>query len=169
MTLFVVGFENRSSRRNTFSSYHWTVISYHWPRPILTKRKLLTMKRTEKDNQSFADQLEDRLINFAVRIIRLSARLPRTPAGKHVAGQILRSGTSPAPNYGEAQGAESNADFIHKIRVVLKELNETSIWLRIIERSHMLPTSLLVDLIQEKRELCRIFTASLKTFRDFKN
>ena len=112
MTLFVVGFENRSSRRNTFSSYHWTVISYHWPRPILTKRKLLTMKRTEKDNQSFADQLEDRLINFAVRIIRLSARLPRTPAGKHVAGQILRSGTSPAPNYGEARGAESNADFI---------------------------------------------------------
>jgi four helix bundle protein len=127
------------------------------------------MKRTEKDNQSFADQLEDRLINFAVRIIRLSARLPRTPAGKHVAGQILRSGTSPAPNYGEARGAESNADFIHKIRVVLKELNETSIWLRIIERSHMLPTSLLVDLIQENRELCRIFTASLKTFRDVKN
>jgi len=127
------------------------------------------MKRTEKDNQSFADRLEDRLINFAVRIIRLSARLPRTPAGKHVAGQILRSGTSPAPNYGEARGAESNADFIHKIRVVLKELNETSIWLRIIERSQMLPTTLLVDLIQENGELCRIFTSSLKTFREVKN
>lgn len=90
------------------------------------------MKKNEKENQSFADELEDRLINFAVRIIRLSSRLPRTPAGKHVAGQILRSGTSPAPNYGEARGAESSADFIHKIRVVLKELNETSIWLRII-------------------------------------
>ena len=124
------------------------------------------MKKIDKeDNQSFADKLEDRLINFAVRIIRLSARLPRTPAGKHVAGQILRSGTSPAPNYGEARGAESKADFIHKIRVVLKELNETSIWLRIIERSQMLPSILLVDLIQENGDLCRIFTSSLKTVR----
>ena len=104
-------------------------------------------KRYKDDNQSFADELEERLIDFAVRIIRLSARLPRTPAGKHVAGQILRSGTSPAPNYGEARGAESRADFVHKIRIVLKELNETSIWLRIIERSQMLPASKLVDII----------------------
>jgi len=66
------------------------------------------MKKDRKENsQSLADKLEERLIDFAVRIIRLSARLPRTPAGKHVAGQILRSGTSPAPNYGnlEAQKA----------------------------------------------------------------
>jgi len=69
-----------------------------------------------------ANELEERLVNFAVRIIKLSACLPRTPAGKHVAGQILRSGTSPAPNYGEARGAESRADFVHKMRVVLKEL-----------------------------------------------
>lgn len=126
------------------------------------------MKKNEKENQSFADELEDRLINFAVRIIRLSSRLPRTPAGKHVAGQILRSGTSAAPNYGEARGAESSADFIHKIRVVLKELNETSIWLRIIERSQMLPRSLLVDLIRENGELCKIFTSSIKTLRTAK-
>ena len=128
------------------------------------------MKKLKREpNQSFADKLEDRLINFAVRIIKVSARLPRTPAGKHVAGQILRSGTSSAPNYGEARGAESNADFIHKIRVVLKELNETSIWLRIIERSQMLPAILLVDLILENTELCKIFTSSLKTFRTAKN
>jgi len=123
-------------------------------------------KRYKDDNQSFADKLEERLIDFAVRIIRLSARLPRTPAGKHIAGQILRSGTSPAPNYGEARGAESRADFVHKIRIVLKELNETSIWLRIIERSQMLPASLLVDIIQENGDLCRIFASSLKTARD---
>ena len=123
-------------------------------------------KRYKDDNQSFADELEERLIDFAVRIIRLSASLPRTPAGKHVAGQILRSGTSPAPNYGEARGAESRADFVHKIRIVLKELNETSIWLRIIERSQMLPASKLVDIIQENGDLCRIFASSLKTVRD---
>jgi four helix bundle protein len=115
--------------------------------------------------QSRADELEERLIDFAVRIVKLSASLPRTPAGKHIAGQIMRAGTSPAPNYGEARGAESHADFVHKVRIVLKELNETSIWLRIIERSHMLRRGLIIDIIGENKELCRIFTSSLKTAR----
>jgi four helix bundle protein len=77
-----------------------------------------------RNTQSRADELEERLIDFAVRIIRLSASLPRSVAGKHVGSQIMRSGTSPAPNYGEARGAESHADFVHKLRIVLKELNE---------------------------------------------
>lgn len=115
------------------------------------------------NSQSKADELEDRLINFAVRIIKLSANLPKTPAGKHIAGQILRSGTSPAPNYGEARGAESHADFVHKLGIVLKELNETSIWLRIINRSELMKSTLLTDIIEEGNELYRIFTASLKT------
>jgi four helix bundle protein len=110
-------------------------------------------------------QLGGAALNFAVRIIKLSACLPRTAAGKHIGGQILRSGTSPAPNYGEARGAESRADFAHKIRVVLKELNETSIWLRIIERSGMLKADWLIDIVQENGDLCRIFAASLKTAR----
>ena len=110
-----------------------------------------------------ADRLEERLIDFAVRIIKLSASLPRTSAGKHIAGQIMRSGTSPAPNYGEARGAESHADFVHKLRVVLKELNETRIWLRMIERSDMLRKELITDIILENSELCKIFTSSLKT------
>jgi four helix bundle protein len=118
---------------------------------------------TAKKPQSRADELEDRLINFAVRIVKLSASLPKTPAGRHVAGQILRSGTSPAPNYGEARGAESSADFVHKLRIVLKELNETSIWIRVIERSQLLKKELLVEIIQENQELCRILDASLKT------
>ena len=118
-----------------------------------------------KAAQSKADELEERLLNFAVRIIKLSARLPKTPAGKHIAGQILRSGTSPAPNYGEARGGESHADFIHKLSIVLKELNETFIWLRVIERSEMLQANLLTEIIDENRELRRIFTSSLKTAR----
>jgi four helix bundle protein len=120
---------------------------------------------SEDSSQCFADKLEERLINFAVRIIRLAASLPKTPAGRHVAGQILRCGTSPAPNYGEARGAESRADFVHKIRVVLKELNETSVWLRIIQRSELLKGGLLIDIIQENGDLCKIFAASLKTAR----
>jgi|SRR5438309_7784092 len=117
------------------------------------------------ESQARADELEERLIDFAVRIIKLSARLPRNPAGRHIAGQILRSGTSPAPNYGETRGGESPADFVHKLRIVLKELNETSIWLRIIERSELIKRELLVEIINENTELCRIFTASLRTAR----
>ena len=120
---------------------------------------------TAKDPQSRADELEEPLIDFAVRIVRLSARLPKTAAGRHIAAQILRSGTSPAPNYGEARGGESAADFVHKLRIVLKELNETSIWLRVVERSQLLKTELVAGIVKENSELCRIFTASLKTVR----
>ena len=119
--------------------------------------------KVAKDPQSKAIDLEERLIDFAVRIIKLAASLPKTPAGKHIAGQIVRSGTSPGPNYGEARGAESHADFVHKLRIVLKELNETSIWLRVIDRSQLLRKELIADIMGENRELCRIFTSSLKT------
>ena len=115
--------------------------------------------------QSRADELQERLIDFAVRIIRLAAKLPRNAAGKHISGQILRCGTSPAPNYGEARGAESIADFVHKLAVVLKELNETSVWLRIIKRSQLLTSEELNEIMIENGELCRIFTKSLKTSR----
>jgi len=118
---------------------------------------------TKKTPQMRSDELEERLIDFSVRIVKLSASLPKTPPGKHISGQVLRSGTSPAPNYGEARGAESHADFVHKLRIVLKELNETSIWLRVIDRSQLLKSDLIMDIIGENRELCRIFTASLKT------
>ncbi len=120
---------------------------------------------TGRPSQSRADELEERLIDFAVRIIKLASRLPKTPAGKHIAGQILRCGTSPAPNYGEGRGAESTADFIHKLGIVLKELNETCIWLRVIERSGILRRELLSGIIEENRELCKILVASLRTAR----
>jgi four helix bundle protein len=154
---------------------------YHPPKRCFNLKKgILTMARRpsqpsvdqfedrqtdRKSSQTSADELEDRLIDFAVRIIKLAASLPNTPAGRHIAGQILRAGTSPPPNYGEARGAESRADFIHKISIVLKELNETSIWLRIIKRSEMLRTELLTEIMEENGSLCRIFTASLKTMR----
>lgn len=125
-----------------------------------TKRQSAATNR-----QSRANDLEERLINFTVRIINLSIKLPNTSAGKHIALQIMRSGTSPAPNYGEARGAESRADFVHKMRIVVKELNETFIWLRVIGRSGMLREELIKDISHENNELCRIFTASLNTAR----
>src|SRR3970040_2750742 len=78
--------------------------------------------------------LEERLIQFALLIIDIVEMLPNTRAGNHLAGQLIRSGTSPAFNYGEAQAAESKYDFIHKVKVVLKELKETRVCLTIIGR-----------------------------------
>ncbi len=108
--------------------------------------------------------LEDRLIDFSVRIIRLTEALPNTKAGTHVAGQLLRSGTSPAPNYGEAQSAESAADFIHKLKIALKELRESLIWLRIISRANLIKSAtMLTPLMRENDELIAILFASVKT------
>lgn len=111
------------------------------------------------------DNIEERLIDFAVRIIMVCEELPITPAGRHIRGQLLRSGTSPAPNYGEARGAESPNDFVHKLKVVLKELNESRVWLKIIIRAKILSRNLLADLLDECDQLCRIISASIHTTR----
>ncbi|MGH7596133.1 MAG: four helix bundle protein [bacterium] len=109
------------------------------------------------------DDIQDRLINFAVAIIKLSSSLPKTKAGNHIAGQLLRCGTSPAPNYGEARGAESTKDFIHKLGIVLKELNESGIWLEMIKRSEMLKWDDLQPVMQECGELAKIISSSIRT------
>ncbi len=114
---------------------------------------------------SKAAELENRLISFAARIVSLSEKLPLTPQGRHICRQILRSGTATAANYGEARGAESHSDFTHKLGIVLKELNETVIWLELIARSSLLPAAEIVAIVSENRELSRIITASIKTAR----
>ncbi|MBC8181480.1 four helix bundle protein [candidate division KSB1 bacterium] len=103
------------------------------------------------------------MIDFAVAIIHLTSQLPNTVAGKHVSGQLLRSGTSPALNYGEARGAESTKDFIHKLGVLLKELNESEIWLKIIIRSKMLLLESVTPVANECSELCKIIASSIRT------
>ena len=116
----------------------------------------------EKDKRIF--DLEECLIDFAVRIIRTAESLPKTRAGNHIAGQLIRCGTSPAPNYGEAQSAGSRSDFIHKMKVCLKELRETRIWLLMIVKANLIkPTSKLEPLINENNELISIFVTSVKT------
>ncbi|MCP4378315.1 MAG: four helix bundle protein [bacterium] len=110
--------------------------------------------------------LQDRLIDYAVRIIKLSESLPETKAGKHISLQILRSGTSPAANYGEAQSAESGADFVHKMKISLKELRETETWLKIIVKTQMIGSvSLLEPLLKETDELIAILFKSIETAR----
>ena len=113
--------------------------------------------------------LEDRLIDFAVLIIEISESLPNTRAGNHIAGQIVRSGTSPALNYGEAQDAESNQDFIHKIKIVLKELRETFVALKIIIKAKLYKNEDKIKIaLKENDELITIFVATVKTARSKK-
>jgi len=111
--------------------------------------------------------LQDRLVDYAVRIIALSEALPETKAGKHVSSQILRSGTSPAPNYGEAQSAESKADFVHKLKIALKELRETEIWNKIITKAQMIESAAkLAPLLRETDELIAILFTSVETAKE---
>ena len=109
------------------------------------------------------DDIQERLIDFAVATIKLCSELPETSAGRHVAGQLLRCGTSPAPNYGEARGAESKRDFIHQLKIVLKELLESSVWLKIVFRADLLSKSRILPLLNECDELSKIMQSSLKT------
>ena len=114
---------------------------------------------------SKANDLEKRLIGFAAAIVTLSTKLPRTPQGRHICDQMLRSGTATAANYGEARGAESRADFIHKLKIVFKELSETTIWLEVTAQSSLLPVEQVGPILSENRELCRIIGASIRTAR----
>ncbi len=108
--------------------------------------------------------LQDRLIDFAVRVMSVVEALPNNRIGSHVAGQLLRSGTSPAPNYGEAQSAESRKDFVHKMKIALKELRETHVWPLMIQRKPLIePQDKLAPIIGECNELISIFVASVKT------
>ncbi len=119
--------------------------------------------KTKKSKNRKYD-LEERLIDFAIRIINIVEALPNTRAGNHIGGQLVRCGTAPAPNYGEAQSAESRNDFIHKIKIVLKELRETRVWLKIIQRKSLSKSTREIELlIAECDELISIFVTSVKT------
>ena len=116
----------------------------------------------EKEEKKF--DLEDRLITFAVSISKLVEKIPSGITDKYLAGQIIRSGLSPALNYGEAKSAESTGDFIHKMKVALKELRETFISLKILQQINNQNQDVILDKhIQECNELISIFVKSIKT------
>jgi four helix bundle protein len=109
------------------------------------------------------DELGERLISFAARVGKVVDALPETRLGRHIAGQLIRCGTSPAPNYEEARAAESRADFVHKLAIVLKELRESRCWLRLIIKAELLPEQRLTDLHDEACQLSNIIAQSIVT------
>ena len=110
-----------------------------------------------------AFDLEERLLEFSARIIEIADALPNTRAANHIAGQFLRSGTSPYGNHGEVEAAESRRDFIHKLRICFKELKETRRWLRLVQRATFLPESKTGPVLNESEELIKIFFTSIRT------
>ncbi|MEZ4908972.1 MAG: four helix bundle protein [Saprospiraceae bacterium] len=110
--------------------------------------------------------LEERLIEFSVMILDLVEKLPDNYSTRHLGSQLIRSGTSPSLNYGEAQAAESPKDFSHKMKICLKELRESQICLKILEKKEYLKKSDFEEILTESGELVAIFTKSVKTIDD---
>jgi four helix bundle protein len=109
------------------------------------------------------EALEDRLLDFGARCGKVVDALPDTRLGNHVAGQLVRSGTSPAPNYAEACAAESRNDFVHKLGIALKELRESRVWLKLCVKSKLLPQTRLLPLTDECTQLMNILGKSIVT------
>jgi four helix bundle protein len=107
--------------------------------------------------------LDERLLTYGARVIKLVESLPRTLAGRRIGDQLLRSATSAGANYEEARGAESRSDFVHKMQVALKELRESHYWLRLLMKAEILPVDRLADLLDEATQLRAILSKSVAT------
>ena len=127
------------------------------------KCKVQSAKLSQSASSLRHDELSERLLLFAVRIGKLVNALPANRLGRHVAGQLIRAGTAGPPNYEEARAAESRADFVHKLSIVLKELRESRIWLRFIILAELLKPVVVQPLLAECEELCRIIGKSIVT------
>jgi len=124
---------------------------------------------TSQTPHAIREAISARLLDFAVSIIKLVSKLPHTDIGNHIRIQLLKSGTSPGANYEEACGAESRADFIHKLGVVLKELKESRFWLRVIKKAELLPVDQVDPILKECEELCAIIASSIFTAKKGKS
>jgi four helix bundle protein len=110
-----------------------------------------------------ARDLSDRFLDYGTNIIKICLDLSRNSVGRKVVGQLFDSGTSTGANYEEAKGAESKADFVHKLKIVLKELNESNYWLKLSKRSALTRNPLLDELIDETTQLTKIIAKSIVT------
>jgi len=112
------------------------------------------------------DEMVDRLINFSARVGKVVDALPDTRMGRHIGSQLVRGGTSPAPNYEEACAAESRADFVHKLSICLKELRESRSWIRLIIKTEMLTEHRMAELLDECNQLCNMIGQSIVTAKE---
>jgi four helix bundle protein len=109
------------------------------------------------------DEMSERLLDFAVRVGKVVDALPDTRLGRHIAAQLVRCGTSPAPNYEEGRAAESRADFVHKLSICLKELRESRFWIRLIVKCELLSKTKMSHVLDESTQLCKVLGQSIVT------
>ena len=134
------------------------------PKGMIRQTRCRNGAKATRNMKTRQYDLASRLLEFSLHVVRIVEQLPNTRTGNHVAGQLLRAGTSPCSNHAEAQSAESPKDFVHKMRVALKELRETLRWLRLIQQVPLIsPSEQLNHLLQENDELIRIFVVSIRT------
>ena len=119
-----------------------------------------------KPKSRTGDDLAERLLGFAARVGKVVDALPESRLGRHIAGQLVRSGTAPAPNYAEACGAESRRDFVHKLSFALKELRESHCWIQLIIKTELLPEQRLSEILDECEQLCAIVAKSIVTAKN---
>ena len=108
-------------------------------------------------------EISERLEDLAVAILQLIEKISKTYAGRHIAGQLVRASTSAGANYEEACGAESRADFVHKLQIVLKELRESLYWLRLTSKAKLISASALEPILNEAKQLTNIIAKSVVT------
>jgi four helix bundle protein len=123
----------------------------------------MQIEKCKMKNETKSNNISERLLQFASDVIKLATLLFKTPIGRHIGGQVMRSATSAGANYEEACGAESRADFVHKLQIALKELRETLYWLRLTKRSMLAPETMCDPLLQEAQELTNIIAKSIVT------
>jgi four helix bundle protein len=133
---------------------------------VKAKGKRQKAKGKRHQNVAGRQDLGERLLVYAARIVKLVASLPKTPVGRRIGDQLLRSGTSVGANYEEAQGAESKADFNHKLQIALKELRESRYWLRLLAVSETIPPHRLEEIIDEATQLRAILSKAVATAKE---
>lgn len=112
---------------------------------------------------AFEIDIQERIIQFAARIIKFCEAMPKTMAGNQIAGELLRSGLTPAAHHSGAINALEASDFINSLRIAVKDLNESEVWLRIIIAGDILPENKVDPLLDECKQLQRIIKAGIKT------
>ena len=115
------------------------------------------------------EDLSERLLEFAARVGKVVDALPDSRLGRHIAGQLVRSGTSHAPNYEEKCAAESKKDFVHKLSISLKELRESRFWIRLIIKADLLPEARMSEVLDESTQLCKIIAKSIVTAKSIQS
>jgi four helix bundle protein len=129
----------------------------------LVKHGILASNRWRFAAVARTFDIENRLIRFACSTCQIAEDLPSRAVGRHIASQLIRCGTAPAANYGEAQGAESRRDFVHKLKICLKELREVRVWLLLIVRLRLIDSQQTHAVLAEADELISIMVASIRT------